>query len=596
MTAIDKIRNFSIIAHVDHGKSTLADRFLLDTHAISPREFREQMLDDMDLERERGITIKARAVRLTYKGHIFNLIDTPGHIDFTYEVSKSLAACEGVLLLVDAGQGIEAQTVTNFYLARERNLMIIPVLSKMDLPNAETERVVKELAAFLKVDASEVIRTSAKTGQGCVEVFDAIVSRVPPPSGKREEGLRALIFDSKYDSYKGVISYVRVFDGSLRKGERVRFVATGAAAEVEEIGFFDPHPRPCEELSVGEVGYVCANVRDVKSVKIGDTLTHEARPTAVPLAGYKEVQPMVFCGLYPLQPNHYEALREALAKLKLNDASFTFEPETSASLGFGFRCGFLGLLHMEIIQARLEREFELELIATAPSVAYRVVLTTGEVVLLDNPTKLPSRERIAAIEEPYIFAHLHVPATSIGVIMQLAQDRRGIYKSTDYLDPQRAVLIYELPLSEVLMDFYDRIKSLTKGYGSLDYELSGFQPAELVKLDILLNGDPVDALSTIVVRERAYVRGRALVKRLMDVIPRQLYEVAIQAAVGSRVIARETISALGKNVTGKCYGGDITRKRKLWEKQKEGKKRMKRIGKVDLPQEAFISILRMDEE
>jgi len=589
-----KIRNFSIIAHIDHGKSTLADRLLLDTGAISPREFREQMLDDMDLERERGITIKATAVRIHYKGHTLNLIDTPGHIDFTYEVSKSLAACEGVLLLVDAGQGIQAQTVTNLYLAMERNLVIIPVITKIDLPAADPEKVAKEMMDFLGCSEEEIIRCSAKTGEGADLVLQAIVERIPSPKGDIEAPLKALIFDSKYDTYQGVIAYIRIMEGRLSKKDKYMMMQTHASYETEQIGILNPRPQEVDMLSVGEVGYVCGNIRDIAEVKIGDTITLLNRPAVEPLEGYKEVKPMVFCGLYPINPGDFVPLREALGKLRLNDSSFAYEPETSASLGNGFRCGFLGLLHMDIAKERLEREFNLDLLITAPNVVYRVTQTNGKVLELDNPTELPPVTSIEKVEEPYIRANLIIPVENLGVIMQLCQDRRAIYKSTEYLDTKRVVLTYEMPFAEVVMDFYDKIKSATAGYGSFNYDLIAHQPAPLVKLDILINAVPVDALSCIVVRDRAYDRGKALVEKLKEVIPRQMFEVVIQAAIGSKIIARDSISPLRKNVTAKCYGGDITRKRKLLERQKEGKKKMKRIGSVDLPQEAFISVLRVD--
>jgi GTP-binding protein LepA len=593
---IDKIRNFSIVAHIDHGKSTLADRFLLLTHAISNREFHEQFLDDMELERERGITIKARAVRLRYKDHELNLIDTPGHIDFTYEVRKSLTACEGVILLVDATQGVQAQTMTNYYLSRERDLKIVPVVSKLDLPNAEPERIRQEIAELTGADPEEVIFTSAKSGQGIEAVLDAVVERIPPPQGRREAPLKALVFDSKYDTYKGAIAYIRVMDGEIRKGDQIRMMATGTDYETLEVGIFNPHPHPVAHLGVGEVGYVAANIKEVQHVKIGDTITHAEAPASEPLPGYQEMKPMVFAGFYPINQKDFPVLRDAIDKLRLNDASFQYEPETSASLGFGYRCGFLGLLHMDIIRERLEREFGLELLITAPNVVYRLTRTDGQMIELDNPTRMPSPQEIQALEEPFISAQLIVPAKTLGPVMQFCQDRRGVYKSTEYLDLTRVLLLYELPFSEVLVDFYDKIKSMTSGYGSLNYDFIGYRPANLAKLDILINGEPVDALSTIVIRENAYYRGKDLVERLKEVIPRQLFEVVIQAAIGSKIIARESISALRKNVTGKCYGGDITRKRKLWEKQKAGKKRMKRIGKIDLPQEAFMSVLKMTEK
>ena len=589
-----KIRNFSIIAHIDHGKSTLADRLLLDTGAITKREFRDQILDDMELERERGITIKARAVRIHYKSYWLNLIDTPGHIDFTYEVSKSLAACEGVLLLVDAGQGIQAQTVTNLYLAMERNLTIIPIITKIDLPTAEPERVRDEVKDFLGIDAKSILFSSAKTGEGTEEILKAIIEKIPPPSGDPEKPLNALIFDSKFDSYQGVVAYFRVFDGKLHPHDQVLMMQTRTPHEIDQIGIFNPNPEPVTELSAGAVGYLNANIKDIAEVKIGDTLTLATNPAPEPLPGYQDVKPMVFCGLYPIQAKDFALLRDALAKLRLNDSSFVYEPESSASLGHGYRCGFLGLLHMDIIKERLEREFNLELIITAPSVVYKILTTKGEILELDNPTKLPPPQQIEIMEEPYIRAHVMIPSTALGVIMQLCQDRRGIYKSTEYLDAKRVMLTYEIPLSEVVMDFYDKIKSLTAGYGSLNYEFIGHKPSDLVKMDILINGEPVDALAIITWKEKAYPRGKALVEKLKEVIPRQMFEVIIQAAIGSKVIARDSISAIKKNVTAKCYGGDITRKRKLWERQKEGKKRMKKIGRVDLPQEAFISILKVE--
>ncbi|MBI3314274.1 MAG: elongation factor 4 [Candidatus Omnitrophica bacterium] len=590
-----KIRNFSIIAHIDHGKSTLADSLLLHTGAISKREFRDQILDDMDLERERGITIKARAVRIKYQGYILNLIDTPGHVDFTYEVSKSLAACEGVLLLVDAGQGIQAQTVANLYLAMERNLTIIPVVTKIDLPTAYPEKVRKEIVDFIGVKEEEVIFSSAKSGAGVPEILQAIIEDIPPPKGDANAPLKALIFDSKYDIYQGIIAYIRMMDGSIKKGDKIHMMQAGGTHEVLELGILNPHPEPVESMGIGEVGYIAANIKEIAEVKIGDTVTLASQPAEKPLEGYHEAKPMVFCGLYPINTKDFASLRDALGKLRLNDSSFVFEPETSASLGFGFRCGFLGLLHMDIAKERLEREFGLDLLITAPNVVYRVITTDRRTLELDSPSKLPPVQQIESIEEPYIKATIMIPAANLGAMMKLSQDRRGIYKSTEYLDPTRVILHYELPFAEVVLDFYDKIKSATAGYGSLNYDFIGHRPADLVKLDIMINGDPVDALSSIVFREKAYQRGKALVEKLKEVIERQLFEVVIQAAIGSKIIARDAISALRKDVTGKCYGGDITRKRKLWDKQKEGKKRMKRIGKIDLPQEAFISILRVDE-
>ncbi len=591
-----KIRNFSIIAHIDHGKSTLADRLLLDSGAISPRDFHAQILDDMDLERERGITIKARAVRIKYKGHVLNLIDTPGHVDFTYEVSKSLAACEGVLLLVDAGQGIQAQTVSNLYLAMERNMKVIPIVTKIDLPTAETEKVVKEVSEFLTIDPKEIILCSAKTGQGAAAILQAIIDQIPPPQGDPDKPLKALIFDSKFDTYQGIVTYIRVIEGSIKKSDAFMMMQTKASYPAcEDMGIFNPHPESVPSLGVGEVGYITASIRDVSQVKIGDTVTLVNNPASEPLPGYHEAKPMVFCGLYPINPADFDMLRDALGKLRLNDSSFVYVPESSASLGHGFRCGFLGLLHMDIAKERLEREFNLELLITAPNVVYRIIDLKMEVEELENPTKLPDPNKIAWIEEPYIRAHIMIPATSTGPIMQLCQDRRGIYKTTEYLDAKRVMLIYEMPFGEVLMDFYDKIKSVTSGYGSFNYEFIDFKPAKVQKLDVMINGEPVDALSSIVFHEKAYHRGKNLVEKLKEVIPKQMFEVVIQAAVGSKIIARTSISAMRKNVTEKCYGGDISRKRKLLEKQKEGKKRMKKVGRIDLPQEAFITVLRVDE-
>ncbi|MBI4368119.1 MAG: elongation factor 4 [Candidatus Omnitrophica bacterium] len=591
---LTRLRNFSIIAHIDHGKSTLADRFLLDTKAISPREFHDQFLDDMELERERGITIKARAVRICYRDYFLNLIDTPGHVDFTYEVSKSLAACEGVLLLVDAAQGVEAQTVTNYYLAKKRHLPVIPVITKTDLPNADIPRVRTEIAHMLHIQETEILSVSAKKGEGIHTILDAVIERIPHPKGNVKRPLKALIFDSRYDPYKGVITYIRCIDGCVKQGDRIKFMQTGCSYEVEILGVFTPHEKPVSELGVGEVGYLIANVKDVSHVRIGDTVTLAELPAKEPLPGYEPVKPMVFCGLYPVNAKDYDQLRDALSKLKLNDSSFVYEAESSASLGFGFRTGFLGLLHMDIIRERLEREFDLTLLVTAPNVVYRIIKTDETELLLDNPTKLPTPNHIRSFEEPYIDARILIPAQSLGAIMKLCQDRRGIYVSTEYIDATRAMLTYQIPFAEIVLDFYDKIKSITSGYGSLNYEFIGFQASKLVRMDILINGKPVDALSLITVREKAYVRGRSLVERLKDVIPRQLFEVVIQAAVGSKIIARDSLRPLGKNVTAKCYGGDITRKRKLWEKQKEGKKKMKRIGQIDLPQEAFMSILQVD--
>ncbi|MBC9785030.1 elongation factor 4 [Heliobacterium chlorum] len=594
------IRNFCIIAHIDHGKSTLADRILEYTGALTAREMEDQVLDSMDLERERGITIKLQAVRLQYKAkdgqtYTLNLIDTPGHVDFTYEVSRSLAACEGALLIVDAAQGIEAQTLANVYLALENDLEIIPVINKIDLPSAEPERVKQEIEDVIGLDASDAVLASAKSGIGIEEVLEAIVKKIPAPKGEPEEPLQCLIFDSFYDIYKGAISYVRVVQGSVKKGSKIQMMSTGRTFEVTEVGVFAPAPRQVQELSTGEVGFIVASIKNVKDTRVGDTITNADRPAAEPLAGYRQVTPMVYCGLYPVEGADYEDLRDALDKLRLNDASLIYEPETSVALGFGFRCGFLGLLHMEIIQERLEREFDLDLITTAPNVIYRVNQTDGEVVLVDNPTKLPPNQKIESIEEPYVKASIMVPSDYVGAVMELCQEKRGLFTNMDYITNQRVMLVYELPLAEIIFDFFDQLKSRTKGYASLDYELIGYRASELVKLDILLNGDLIDAFSIIVHRDRAYHRGRALAEKLRDLIPRQMFEVPIQAVIGNKVIARETIKAIRKNVLAKCYGGDISRKRKLLEKQKEGKKRMKQVGSVEIPQEAFMAVLSIDQ-
>ncbi len=591
-------RNFCIIAHIDHGKSTLADRFLQMTGAISDRELKEQLLDDMDLERERGITIKASAVCLQYhasnnKEYELNLIDTPGHVDFSYEVSKSLAACEGALLVVDAAQGVEAQTLANFFLALEQGLTMIPVVNKIDLPNAQPDKTALQIQDIFGFSKDEILFASAKEGIGVREILERVIERVPPPKGNDQTPLQALVFDSSFDVYKGVIVYLRVFNGSLTRGKKIKFLGTGNVYEILEIGVFTPQPKPVDRLSAGSVGFIACNIREAKDVRIGDTVTLLEQPTDQPLPGYKPSQPMVFCGIYPMSNKDYTALRVALEKLGLNDASFVYEPENSASFGFGFRCGFLGLLHMEIIQERLEREYGLNLILTTPSVIYRIHMRSGATIFIENPTQLPPVQDIDQIAEPLIAASLIVPVDAIGPVMELAISRRGTYKSTEYLGTERARLIFELPLAEILVDFFDRIKSLTKGYGSMNYELKGYVPGNLVRLDILINGDPCDALSCIVPKDKAYYRGRALVEKLREVIPRQLVEVILQAAIGTHIIAKESISPLKKNVTGKCYGGDITRKRKLWEKQKEGKKRMKQFSRVEIPQEAFFAILKI---
>ncbi|WP_104371582.1 translation elongation factor 4 [Desulfocucumis palustris] len=596
----EHIRNFCIIAHIDHGKSTLADRILEYTGALSQREMTDQVLDKMDLERERGITIKMQAVRLNYrardgKEYQLNLIDTPGHVDFTYEVSRSLAACEGALLVVDAAQGIEAQTLANVYMAIENNLEIIPVINKIDLPSAEPERVKKEIEDVIGLDASEAVLVSAKMGTGVEEVLEEIVKKIPPPSGDREAPLQALIFDSHYDSYKGVIAYVRVIHGSLEKGTRIRMMATEREFELNEVGVFRPSMATVEGLKVGEVGFLAASIKNVKDCRVGDTVTDADNPAPRPLPGYRKVTPMVYCGLYPIDNVQYDDLRDALEKLKLNDASLVFEPETSEALGFGFRCGFLGLLHMEIIQERLEREYRLDLITTAPSVVYRITTTARETLEIDNPTKMPPQGKIEIMEEPFVKATIMVPKDYVGTVMDLSQERRGIFKNMEYMGENRVMLTYDLPLSEIIFDFFDQLKSRTKGYASLDYELIGYRESKLVKLDIMINGDPLDALTCIVHQEKAYYRGRQLVEKLRSLIPRQLFDVPVQAAIGNKIISRETIKARRKDVLAKCYGGDITRKRKLLEKQKEGKKRMKQVGSVEIPQEAFMAVLSIDD-
>jgi GTP-binding protein LepA len=594
-----RIRNFCIIAHIDHGKSTLADRILEITGALEKREMEAQVLDDMDLERERGITIKAHAVALDYRSedgnaYRLNLIDTPGHVDFSYEVSRSISACEGALLVVDASQGVEAQTLANTHLAAEQNLEIIPVINKIDLPSAEPERVKEQIENIIGLDCSGAILASAKEGTGVREILEALVRRIPAPKGSLADPLKALVFDSWYDSFRGVIILVKVLDGTLRPRMKVRLMATGKDYEVEDVGVFTPKMKPAAELSVGEVGFVIAGIKNAYETKIGDTITEAQRPAEKPFPGFQEMKPMVFAGVYPNGETHYENLRDALDRLRLNDSSFSVEAETSDALGFGFRCGFLGLLHMEIVQQRLERHFDLDLITTAPSVRYRIFTTDGEMLEVSNPAKLPPPGKISRYEEPIITALILTPPDYVGAILSLCQDRRGIQKELKYVTTSRVLITYELPLNEVVMDFYDKLKTISRGYASLDYHLAGWRDADLVKLDILVNGDPVDALSLIVHKERAYPRGRALAGKLREVIPRQLFEVAIQAAVGSKIIARETVSAMRKNVLAKCYGGDITRKRKLLEKQKEGKKRMKKIGRVDIPQEAFLALLKLE--
>ena len=595
------IRNFSVIAHIDHGKSTLADRFLEMTGALQPREMEAQVLDSMDLERERGITIKAHAVRLNYtakdgQDYVLNLIDTPGHVDFSYEVTRSLSACEGALLLVDASQGVEAQTLANAYLAVENNLEIIPVINKIDLPGAQPDEAKRQIEDIVGLDSSHAILASAKEGLGVADILEAIVHRLPPPQGDPAAPLKALIFDSWYDAYRGVIILTRVIDGVIRPGMKILLMAKGQEYEVEQVGVFSPKPTAATELGVGEVGFVFAAIKTVTDAKIGDTITEAARPTAEPFPGFKESKPMVFAGLYPVEGSEYAQLRESLEKLRLNDASFFFEPETSAALGFGFRCGFLGLLHMEIVQERLEREFDMDLVTTAPGVLYRVTTTDGEVQEIDSPAKLPDPGRIEKFEEPVITAMILTPSEHVGAILSLCQDKRGVQKGIEYLSSDRVLITYELPFNEVVLDFYDRLKTLSRGYASLDYHVTGYWDSPLVKLDILVNEEPVDALSTIVHRDMAYTRGRALASKMRELIPRQMFEVAIQAAIGSRIIARESVKALRKNVLAKCYGGDITRKRKLLEKQKEGKKRMKRVGRVEIPQEAFLAVLKVGQE
>jgi len=601
MTELSRIRNFSIIAHIDHGKSTLADRLIQATGGLTEREMSEQVLDNMDIERERGITIKAQTVRLSYTAsdgetYELNLMDTPGHVDFAYEVSRSLAACEGALLVVDAAQGVEAQTLANAYLAVNGGLELVPVINKIDLPSADIERAKEQIEQVIGIDASNAVLTSAKTGVGIDDLLERIVSDVPAPKGDPEAPLKALLFDSWYDTFRGVACFIRVMEGTLRRGDKIKFVAAGRIYTVEELGTYHPKPKEVEELSVGEVGYVYANIRDLIQAKIGDTVTHPDRPTLDPYPGFQEVKPMVFAGLFPTVSEDYEDLRDAVDKLRLNDASFTFEPESSTALGFGFRCGFLGLLHMEIIQERLEREFNLDLITSAPGVRYRVNLSDGTQLEISGPAQLPDLSKVNSIEEPYIRATIVTRDEYVGGILALAQDRRGIQKGLQYLSSDRVLIEYELPLAEVIHDFYDKLKSNSRGYASFDYELSDYKEGDVVKLDVLVNGDPLDALSLMVHRDKAYFKGKALVDKMKELIPRQLFEVVLQAAIGSRIVARSTVKPLRKDVLAKCYGGDISRKRKLLEKQKEGKKRMKRVGRVEIPQEAFLAVLKVGTE
>lgn len=597
----NKIRNFCIIAHIDHGKSTLADRLLEATGAVSEREMQSQLLDNMELERERGITIKLQTVRINYKAkngetYTLNLIDTPGHVDFTYEVSRSLAACEGALLVVDAAQGIEAQTLANVYLALEHDLEIIPVINKIDLPSADPERVKQEIEEVIGLDAEDSVLCSAKTGQGIEEILEAIIERIPPPAGNIDAPLQALIFDSFYDSYRGAIAYVRIKEGTLHANDHIKMMAGGKSFDVTEIGVHLPKEKKVKQLSAGEVGYVAASMKQVSDTRVGDTITCLDRPAQEPLPGYKKATPMVYCGLYPVDNEQYPELKDALAKLSLNDASLEFEPDTSQALGFGFRCGFLGLLHMEIIQERLEREYNLSLITTAPSVIYHVYKTDGSRLIIDNPAQLPSPQFIEHIEEPYAKVNVMVPKDFVGSVMEIGQDKRGHFKDMQYLTADRVSVVYEMPLGEIVFDYFDLLKTKTRGYASMEYELIGYRKSTLVKLDVLVNGEPVDALSCIIHRDKAYYRGRALVGKLKTLLPRQMFEVPIQAAIGNKVIARETVKALRKNVLDKCYGGDISRKRKLLEKQKEGKKRMKQVGNVEIPQEAFMAVLSLDKE
>ncbi|MBH0168677.1 elongation factor 4 [Fictibacillus sp. 18YEL24] len=595
-----KIRNFSIIAHIDHGKSTLADRILEETSALTQREMKEQLLDSMDLERERGITIKLNAVQLQYKAkdgeiYTFHLIDTPGHVDFTYEVSRSLAACEGALLIVDAAQGIEAQTLANVYLALENDLEILPVINKIDLPSAEPERVRQEIEDVIGLDASEAVLASAKAGIGIQDILEQIVAKVPAPPGDPEGPLKALIFDSLYDPYRGVVTYIRVAEGTVKVGDKIKMMATGKEFEVLELGVFTPKAVQKDFLTVGDVGFLTASIKNVGDTQVGDTITSSVKGASEPLPGYRKMNPMVYCGLYPVDTAKYNDLREALERLVLNDSALQYEPETSQALGFGFRCGFLGLLHMEIIQERIEREFNIDLIATAPSVIYNVTMTDGEKIVVDNPANMPEAQKISVVEEPYVKASIMTPNDYVGTIMEICQKKRGIFMTMDYLENNRVNVLYEIPLSEIVYDFFDQLKSSTKGYASLDYELIGYKPSKLVKMEILLNNEKIDALSVIVHKDFAYERGKVVVEKLKELIPRQQFEVPIQAAIGQKIVARSNIKALRKNVLAKCYGGDISRKRKLLDKQKEGKKRMKTIGRVDVPQEAFMAVLRMDD-
>ncbi|MEL4009282.1 elongation factor 4 [Bacillus velezensis] len=595
-----RIRNFSIIAHIDHGKSTLADRILEKTSAITQREMKEQLLDSMDLERERGITIKLNSVQLKYKAkdgeeYIFHLIDTPGHVDFTYEVSRSLAACEGAILVVDAAQGIEAQTLANVYLALDNDLEILPVINKIDLPSAEPERVRQEVEDVIGLDASDAVLASAKAGIGIEDILEQIVEKVPAPAGDPEAPLKALIFDSLYDAYRGVVAYIRVVEGTVKPGQKIKMMATGKEFEVIEVGVFTPKATPTDELTVGDVGFLTAAIKNVGDTRVGDTITSAVKPAAQALPGYRKLNPMVYCGLYPIDTAKYNDLREALEKLELNDSSLQYEAETSQALGFGFRCGFLGMLHMEIIQERIEREFKIDLITTAPSVIYDVYMTDGEKVVVDNPSNMPDPQKIERVEEPYVKATMMVPNDYVGAVMELCQGKRGNFIDMQYLDANRVSIVYEMPLAEIVYEFFDQLKSSTKGYASFDYELIGYKPSKLVKMDIMLNGEKIDALSFIVHRDYAYERGKVIVEKLKELIPRQHFEVPIQAAIGQKIVARSTIKAMRKNVLAKCYGGDISRKRKLLEKQKEGKRRMKQVGSVEVPQEAFMAVLKMDD-